>query len=67
MIIVIILCPVILITVYVFRFIKRKAKEYSIKWLKEYSRKSNYERMMDSFELEQKAIILRTLIDLVFR
>ncbi len=45
MIIVIILCLIMLIIVCVFRFIKRKAKEYKIKCLKEYSRKSNYERM----------------------
>ena len=57
---------ILLLAVCIYRHIKKRVHKHNLKLLEEYNNKSDYERMMDAFDMEEKAIFLETWINIMF-
>ena len=56
----------VILAVCIYRHIKKRVHRHNMKLLEEYNSKSDYEHMMDAFDMEEKAIFLETWFNILF-
>ncbi|MCR5503254.1 MAG: hypothetical protein K6F53_09610 [Lachnospiraceae bacterium] len=50
----------------VFRHMKKRSERHKCEILREYNQKSDYEHMMDDFDLQEKCVFYEGLINILF-